>query len=396
MKTLEEERREAIKRYLSGESAASICKDLERSKPWLYKWVNRYDPTVHEWSKDLSRAPHNVANKTPPKVEDIVLSLRDRLKKENLFYGPLAIQWSIEDLGYKNVPHINTIKQILKRHGKIEPRKSRSKYKSKNIPYPIIEHNGKPNIVHEMDFLGPRYLRGGFRFYSLDIMDVGTHRVDITISKNKCGYTIVNILLSAWQKLGISHYLQMDNQLPLTGSNRYPRAFGSVIRFCLYLNVTPVFIPIREPWRNGHIEKFQHTYQKMFLNKYHFDNPDELLRGSSNFENRHNDRYRYSCIDGQSPMQALLNSGCNIKKLPERFQVPDLKERPKQGYVHLVRFVRSNRVIPIFGEKFIVPKEVVYQYVKAIIDVKEQKLSFLIDDKVIDKVEYTYNKGREK
>jgi len=395
MKTLEEERIEAVRRYLSGESVVSICKDLERSEPWLYKWVNRYDPTVHEWGKDLSRAPHKVANKTPPEVENIVLRLRDRLKNENLFYGPLAIQWSIEDLGYKNVPHINTIKQILKRHNKIEPRRSKDRYKAKNIPYPKIDPNEEPNILHEMDFLGPRYLKGGFRFYSLNIMDVGTHRVALNISKNQCNYTVVNVLLSSWQRLGIPRYLQMDNQLPFTGSNRYPRAFGSVIRLCLYLDVEPVFIPIREPWRNGHIERFHRTYKKMFLNKYYFDDPDELLHSSNDFESRHNEKYRYSCLKGKTPMQVLLNSSCNIKRLSEDFHIPDLKERPRQGYVHLIRFVRSNRVISIFGEKFTVSEEAVYQYVKATINVKEQELSFFLNDKVIDKVEYTYDKGKE-
>ena len=156
-----------------------------------------------------------------------------------------------------------------------------------------------------MDFLGPRYLKGGFRFYGLNIMDIGTHRVALSISKNQCAYTVVNALISSWKKLGIPRYLQKDNQLPFTGSNRYPRAFGSVIRFCLYLGVHPVFIPIREPWRNGHIERFHETYKKMFLNKYYFDNPDELLHGSNDFESRHNEKYRYSCLKGKTPMQTL-------------------------------------------------------------------------------------------
>jgi len=392
MRTLKEERIEAVRRYLSGEPIKSIYKDLKRTEQWLFKWVKRYDPTNLKWSESRSHVPQNVANKTPQETEKTIIYLRDRLKEANEFYGALAIQWSMEDLGYRNVPHINTINKLLKKYGKIEPRKSSDRYKPKNIPYPKIESNEEPNILHEMDFLGPRYLKGGFRFYSLNIMDVGTHRVALNISKNQCDYTVVNLLLSSWQRLGIPRYLQMDNQLPFTGSNRYPRAFGSVIRLCLYLDVEPVFIPIREPWRNGHIERFHRTYKKMFLNKYYFNDPDELLHSSNDFEVRHNEKYRYSYLRGKSPMQALLNSGCNIKKLPEDFHIPDLKERPGQGYVHLIRFVRSNRVISIFGEKFTVPEEAVYQYVKATIDVKEQKLLLFLNDKVIYEREYRYNK----
>jgi len=395
MKTPEEERIVAVRRYLSGDPIKSIYKDLKRTEQWLFKWVKRYDPMNPKWCESRSCAPHNIPNKTPMEIEKTVLSIRDRLKSANEFYGALAIQWAIEDLGYEKVISESTIKAILARYGKIEPRKSSDRYKPKNIPYPKIESNEEPNILHEMDFLGPRYLKGGFRFYSLNIMDVGTHRVALNISKNQCDYKVVNALLSSWQRLGIPRYLQMDNQLPFTGSNRYPRAFGSVIRLCLYLGIEPVFIPIREPWRNGHIERFQRTYKKMFLNKYYFNDPDELLHSSNDFESRHNEKYRYSCLKGKTPIQALLNSDCNIKRLSEDFHIPDLKERPRQGYVHLIRFVRSNKVISIFGEKFTVPEETVYQYVKAIINVKEQKLSFLIDDKVIDKVEYTYNKGKE-
>ncbi|PIP12228.1 MAG: hypothetical protein COT45_05225 [bacterium (Candidatus Stahlbacteria) CG08_land_8_20_14_0_20_40_26] len=63
--------------------------------------------------------------------------------------------------------------------------------------------------------------------------------------------------------------------------------------------------------------------------------------------------------------------------------------------MHLVRFVRSNRVISIFGEKFAVPGEAVYQYIKATINVKEQKLLLFLNGKVIDKREYRYNRNRE-
>lgn len=158
MDTLEEERVEAVRRYLSGESAESICEDIGRSERWLYKWLSRYNPSNPEWNKDHSRAPNNISNKTPGEIEKTVLRIRDQLKSNCGFYGSLSIQWTMEDLGYKNIPHENTIKKILKRNGRIELPKSSNSYKPKNIPYPKIETDRKPNILHEMDYLGPRYL----------------------------------------------------------------------------------------------------------------------------------------------------------------------------------------------------------------------------------------------
>jgi transposase len=35
-------RQNAIKRYLEGESPKSIYTDLNRSKNWFFKWLNRF------------------------------------------------------------------------------------------------------------------------------------------------------------------------------------------------------------------------------------------------------------------------------------------------------------------------------------------------------------------
>jgi len=43
MGTLEEDRKEAVRRYLSGESVTSISRNIERSRTWLYKWLDRYN-----------------------------------------------------------------------------------------------------------------------------------------------------------------------------------------------------------------------------------------------------------------------------------------------------------------------------------------------------------------
>jgi len=72
-------------------------------------------------------------------------------------------------------------------------------------------------------------------------------------------------LLCSWKTLGIPLYEQMDNQLPMQGSNQFPHSFGIVIRLCLSLGIQPLFIPLREPWRNGIIEHFQNVFDKMFF-----------------------------------------------------------------------------------------------------------------------------------
>ncbi len=56
-KTLAQERQWAVQRHLNGESSESICISLARTRPWLYKWVDRYDPDNPAWCQERSRPP---------------------------------------------------------------------------------------------------------------------------------------------------------------------------------------------------------------------------------------------------------------------------------------------------------------------------------------------------
>jgi len=51
MDTDEEERIVAGNRCVNGEKRTDICKNLNRSKGWLSKWVNRYKTGKEDWYK---------------------------------------------------------------------------------------------------------------------------------------------------------------------------------------------------------------------------------------------------------------------------------------------------------------------------------------------------------
>ena len=70
-----------------------------------------------------------------------------------------------------------------------------------------------------------------------------------------------------------------------------------------------------------------------------------------------------------------------------------IRDRPKldenaDGNIILIRFIRSNRVLDIFGEKFKVSKELVYSYVKAIIVTQIHRLQIYHGDDFIDSFDY--------
>jgi len=63
-------------------------------------------------------------------------------------------------------------------------------------------------------------------------------------------------------------------------------------------------------------------------------------------------------------------------------------KKPTAGRYHLIRFIRSDCRLNIFGELFPVPSELQYKYVVATIDVKEQKLKLFLENTKVDEINY--------
>ena len=194
-------------------------------------------------------------------------------------------------------------------------------------------------------------------------------------------------LMRCWKTIGMPDFLQIDNELSFRGSNKYPRSFGVVIKLCLYYGIQPVFIPIGEPWRNGVIEHFNDTYSKKFFRRQWFSSYAHLKRQSKNFQTFHNRHHRYSCLKGKTPHEFTKKHGFQPTTLGPNTKLPDLSEIP-DGNVILIRFIRSDRVLDIFGEKFIVSKDLVYSYVKAVIVTEIHQLQIYLGNELAQTFEY--------
>jgi hypothetical protein len=209
-------------------------------------------------------------------------------------------------------------------------------------------------------------------------MDRFSHRIYIESQRTK---------EDRWKSVGMPDFLQLDNALSFRGSNRYPRAMGLVIRLCLYYDIRPVFIPIGEPWRNGVIEHFNDTYNKKFFRRQWFPSYAALKTQSKNFQRFHNTHHRYSCLKGKTPMEFLQTTDYQPMTLGPNTKMPRLDCVP-DGEVTLIRFIRSNRKLDIFGEKFEVSKDLVYSYVKAVIVTQLHQLQLYLNEELVDTFEY--------
>jgi transposase len=367
----EEERRWAVTRVQAGDSITAVAATLQRSRRWVYTWLARASSGDPGWATNRSHRPAQLAHVTSPAVVEAVRLVRLHLYNRGLLCGAQNVRWELEELGITPLPATRTINRILAREGLTHRRTGR--YVPKGKRYPALAAD-LPNQVHQVDYVGPCYLRTPVRFWSLNTVDVATARCATEPVERRAGQATVDALWATWQRLGLPEHLQADNEMVFYGSPAHPRGMGLLIRLCLAQGIEPWFIPLAEPWRNGVVEHFNAHYRSKFLARV--DVPDATALGPAHwaFEQLHNSRYRYSKLEGRTPLTALQQARTTVR-FPTAEQAPRLPlPKPDAGSYHLVRFIRSDRRLDIFGERFLLPPEAEYEYVVATVQVERQRL----------------------
>jgi len=379
------QRASAVERYFSGEDPESICSSLGKTTRWLYKWVARRKSDDPAWFEDQSRRPLSSPNRTPAEIEQIVEMVRLSLYNKDLFCGNQAIQWEMNDMEVQPIPSLTTIGRILRRRELTHRRTGR--YTPKGKKYPELPSR-EPNQTQQVDMVGPCYLTGPIKFYSLHAVDTAINRCGIEPITSRAAQSVLDAVYAIWLRMGIPDNLQVDNEMAFFGSPVYPRGMGPLIRLCLHYGVKLWFIPPSEPWRNGVVEKFNDHYQQKFLAKVTMSSISQLAQESLKYEHRHNSAYRYSKLKGKTPLGALASTK-NKLVFPSKGDVPKHPlDKPEEGFYHFVRFIRSDCRLNIFSERFSVPPETQYEYVVATVDVKEQKLKLFRDTVQIEEYKY--------
>jgi putative transposase len=359
METVEIElRREAARRRLAGESPGAIARDLGRTRQWVAKWAARYDPDDPAWARGQSRAPRRVANRTADDVAARVLGVRERLQDNPWAQvGAPAIAWELEKLGAV-VPPVRTIERILERAGATERRRP-GRRASKGIPYPAPAANAPGDVV-QVDLVGPRHLDGGVRFHALNQIDVASHQAGIEIVDDRGDAHVIDALQALWSRFGVPRRAQFDNGGPFVA----PTGVGEVVRVLVHQGVTPVFVPPREPWRNGTIEHFNDTFDKRFFRQERFSGRAQLAERAGAFERFHNAQHRYRATHGRAPDETPAPDAQPAPRPLD--EVP--AGWPAHGRVEFIRFIRSDHKLRLLGRAIQVPDGTAYQYLTATLD----------------------------
>ncbi|MDD2262649.1 MAG: integrase core domain-containing protein [Candidatus Paceibacterota bacterium] len=357
-------RQDAVNLFLNKESISKIASSLSRSRQWVYKWISRYEnnPSL-DWYMNESTAPKVQLKRLPLDVEQSIVEARKRLSSNPYSQnGAISILYELKRLGI-TTPSVATINRVLKKKDLIGRKKtSTGTFKE----YPTHYHD-----VQQMDLIGPRYLKGGFKFYIFTIIDKNNHLAGVYPITNKSANVIVPCLVDFWILYQMPDYLQMDNELSFRGSNRHPRGLGLLLRTAISNGVTPLFIPPAEPWRNGVVEKFNESVQNHFLSTP-FSFLEEMQVKATEFSVFHNTEHRYSSQNNKSPNEMLEE----MKYLAKLKRETDLSKRPviEEGQLIFVRFIRSDLKLHLLNSIFEVSEKLVYSYVEAIVQIDKHLL----------------------
>lgn len=374
--------------YYENQTKAEICRQLQCSRPWLDRWLKRYDPDDVEGSlSDRSRAPKEPHSPWPQAIRQQVIRMRQRRMKEPYqLIGAAAIYYELDALSRPDVPPERTIHRWLKAAQLIDEPNEPEETDPKPIPLPQAD---QVNQVQYLDLKGPVYLRGHSQKHYLVVLRDGYSRrcaLDVLTSRQAQG--IVDFLVANWHWLGRPQYLQMDNALEFRGPHRYPRSFGRVVRVAVDLEIEPVFIPPGEPWRNGIVESFNGFLDDRLLAVECAD-LDAFRQQASLCEQVCNAQHRLAALDGLTPDEVAAKA--ELRLLCSDYQRHQLSSLPQdKGFVSFVRLVRnSGRITLGSGDRFMVDPDLAYTYVLARVDLAQQQVVISQDGQVIKTYDYS-------
>ena len=387
-------RKKAIQLYLSGEPKTKIARQIGRSRAWVYRWTKRYNPDHLESSlADQERRPKRPYQSWSEEIHQMVTSsrkLRLEARQPGYEYALIsaeAIHYELRELGVSPTPPVRTIHYWLKQAGLILEKPIAAAEKRPPKPYPAPA-SAAINDLHQLDLKGPFYLFGDAQKHYLCVLqDVCSKRVALAVIVDKQMETIMDCLLSAWQKLGLPMVLQMDNGLEFRGSNRYPRSFGKLVWLCLDLGIEPLFIPPHEPWRNGVVENLNGLLERLFLGKETFQDLAHLQNCTQDLEQAINNTHHLPALEGKTP--AEFAQSASVCQLPEGYQWRKRNLQLVKGKISFVRLVRkSGRITLCAQDKFEIGQEYQWQYVLATVDVAAHRLDIFCEGEHIKSFEY--------
>lgn len=382
------ERRQAIRWYRSGVTYTTICRRLDRSRPWLAKWVARFKAEGWAGLRSRSRRPRRLRQPLPARVAARIVVLRTELEAHQTRrsryrgVGALEIQELLRAERRRPVPSLRTIERVLRAQGCGRQRRTAT---GGSPPYPAPRAT-RPGDLVQTDLVGPRYLRGrrrAVRFYSLHSIAVVGRGTWTSQHRYKTRDAFCAHFLGSWGHLGVPRVSQVDNEMAATGGGRHAFGLSAVMRLHLLVGSHLLFVPPGEPGRNHLVESFNGVWQDRVLTLEH---PDlrHLSRASHGYWRFYHERKPHRALtvahEGtRFPGEWLRLHRDQVRWLPAGFSLVPYRGRRghlpvARGRVSWIQRVDANGQISINARPYFIGTRRTGEYVQATLFTHRQRL----------------------
>lgn len=346
--TIANQRYALIHLLRSQKTLRQAARELGRPPSWAQKWKKRYEQEGWKGLEERSRTPHQFPQRTLEAMRREILRLRSELEaeahtKEALGYiGGHAIYGRLRAEGVEGLPSVCTIERILHQAGVTRPHLPKVE---KEVVYPQLQ----PRAVHQLIQIDivPHYLRGGESIACFNGIEVVSRYPTGKQYSQKSSKEALDFQLHVWNELGLSEYLQMDNESCFSGGYKHPGVIGKAVRLALLVGVQVIFSPFYHPESNAYVERFHQDYSTFVWVKEHLEDLRAVHQRSGLFFPNYRRSTHHSALAGHSPVE--IHRSAPGRRLPAGFCVP-AKLPITAGQVHFMRAVNPK------GEVFILNK----------------------------------------
>jgi transposase InsO family protein len=190
---------------IPGANKSELCRRFRISRSNGNKWLKRFLAEGRRGLADRSRRPRSSPKQTPQAVEAEVLRIRN---ESNNAWGGRKIERVMRKGDKFAAPVASTITEILRRHGKLEERRTEH-----SGPYRRFERS-EPNELWQMDFKG-HFPVGQGRCHPLTVLDDHSrYSLALSACSNEQDGTARERLETAFRRYGLPLSMLMDNGSP--------------------------------------------------------------------------------------------------------------------------------------------------------------------------------------